>query len=52
MVKSRIITFCLTCVAFASLLNAQNNIAEEVAWVVGDQPIWKSEIEEMYQQMQ
>lgn len=26
----------------------QNNIAEEVAWVIGDQPIWKSEIEEQY----
>lgn len=30
---------------------AQNNIVEEVAWVVGDQPIYKSEIEEAYQQM-
>lgn len=30
---------------------AQNNIAEEVAWVIGDQPIWKSEIEEAYQQL-
>ena len=30
----------------------QNNIAEEVAWVVGDQPIWKSEIEEQYSNMQ
>lgn len=29
-----------------------NNVAEEVAWMIGDQPIWKSEIEEMYQQMQ
>lgn len=28
-----------------------DNIAEEVAWVVGDQPIWKSEIEEAYQNM-
>ncbi|MDE6378521.1 MAG: peptidylprolyl isomerase, partial [Duncaniella sp.] len=28
-----------------------DNSAEEVAWVVGDQPIWKSEIEEAYQQM-
>lgn len=28
-----------------------DNIAEEVAWVVGDQPIWKSEIEEAYQTM-
>ncbi len=31
---------------------AQNNIAEEVAWVVGAQPIWKSEIEEQYNNMQ
>lgn len=31
---------------------AQNNIAEEVAWVVGDQLIYKSDVEEMYQQMQ
>lgn len=30
---------------------AQNNIIEEVAWVIGDQPIWKSEIEEAYQQL-
>lgn len=28
--------------------SAQNNVAEEVAWVVGDQPIWKSEIEAQY----
>lgn len=33
-------------------LNAQNNIVEEVAWVVGDEPIYKSEIEEQYMQMQ
>ena len=51
-VKTKILTFCLTCAAYASIATAQNNIAEEVAWVVGDQPIWKSEIEEMYQQMQ
>ncbi len=30
---------------------AQNNIIEEVAWVIGDQPILKSEIEEAYQQL-
>lgn len=30
---------------------AQNNVAEEIAWVVGDQPIWKSEIEEQYRNM-
>ena len=32
--------------------NAQSNIIEEVAWVVGDEPIFKSEIEEQYMQMQ
>lgn len=37
-------------VAFAG--QSQNNVAEEVAWVVGDQPIWKSEIEEQYNNMQ
>ena len=31
---------------------AQNNIAEEVAWVVGDEPIYKSQIEENYAQAQ
>ncbi|MDE6541430.1 MAG: peptidylprolyl isomerase, partial [Muribaculaceae bacterium] len=31
---------------------AQNNIAEEVAWVIGDDPIYKSEIERAYQEMQ
>ena len=40
----------LLCGAFNS--NAQNNIVEEVAWVVGDEPIFKSEIEEQYMQMQ
>lgn len=33
--------------AFAAI----DNSAEEVAWVVGDQPIWKSAIEEAYQEM-
>lgn len=34
-----------------ALAKGNNNIAEEVAWMVGDQPIYKSEIEEQYQQM-
>jgi peptidyl-prolyl cis-trans isomerase SurA len=29
---------------------AQNNVAEEVAWVIGDEPIFKSDIEDQYQQ--
>jgi len=36
----------------ALVASAQNNVAEEVAWVVGDEPIWKSEIEEQYNNMQ
>mgnify|MGYP002068359470 FL=1 len=40
----------LAAVALAALA-ANNNIVEEVAWMVGDQPIYKSEIEEAYQQM-
>lgn len=38
--------------AYATSLSAQNNIAEEVAWVIGDEPIYKSEIEQAYQEMQ
>ncbi len=33
-------------------LAAQNNIAEEVAWMIGDTPIYKSEIEQTYQEYQ
>ncbi len=47
----RLLTSAL-CAFVALSLAAQNNIAEEVAWVVGDQPIWKSEIEEQYNNMQ
>lgn len=48
---SRLITSTLCAIAALSL-TAQNNVAEEVAWVVGDQPIWKSEIEEQYNNLQ
>jgi peptidyl-prolyl cis-trans isomerase SurA len=34
----------------ALAMGAQNNVAEEVAWVIGDEPIFKSDIEEQYQQ--
>lgn len=39
----------LACSAFAF---AQNNIIEEVAWIIGDEPIYKSEIEQAYQDAQ
>lgn len=51
MILKRIITGALF--SFIGLMSvAQNNIAEEVAWVIGDQPIWKSEIEELYRRSQ
>lgn len=42
----------MTLAAVAAVNNTvNNNVVEEVAWMVGDQPIYKSEIEEAYQQM-
>ena len=38
--------------AAGMMVFAQSNVVEEVAWVIGDQPIWKSEIEEQYNNMQ
>ncbi|MDE6702585.1 MAG: peptidylprolyl isomerase [Muribaculaceae bacterium] len=39
----------LSAIAVTMTVSAQNNIAEEVAWVIGDEPIYKSEIEKTYQ---
>ena len=50
-IKRKAILGSFAALALAALAQ-NNNIAEEVAWMIGDQPIWKSEIEELYQQMQ
>lgn len=47
--KIKTILFSLMAIMALSV-SAQNNVAEEVAWVVGDEPIFKSDIEEQYQQ--
>lgn len=59
MTKKRIIpALCLVAVLAAaaattvSTLARENNVIDEVAWVVGDEPIFKSDIEEMYEQIQ
>ena len=50
--KLRTLILTVSATALASLAwAAVDNVAEEVAWVVGDQPIWKSDIEDMYQQL-
>ena len=41
----------LASMSAAYAVAAVDNVVEEVAWVVGDTPIWKSEIEETYQNM-
>lgn len=35
----------------AAAAGPQQNSAEEVAWIIGDEPIWRSEIEDAYSQM-
>ena len=37
--------------AVCALAQPSRNVIDEVAWVVGDEPIFRSEIEELYQQM-
>ncbi len=47
---NRLTILCASAVVSVAAM-AQNNIAEEVVWWIGDQPIYKSEVEEMYQNM-
>ena len=50
--KLRLLTIGLFITAMGYLMTAQNNIAEEVAWIVCDEAIFKSDIEEQYLQLQ
>lgn len=50
--KLKHIALCAAGASLALYAAAQNNIAEEVAWVIGDDPIYKSDIEHAYQEMQ
>ncbi|MCM1020681.1 MAG: peptidylprolyl isomerase [Muribaculum sp.] len=45
------ITAAAATAALAFAATAQNNIVEEVVWWIGDQPIYKSDVEEAYQNM-
>lgn len=51
MKKSSIITGIALCVAFGLMAVPPGNVIEEVAWLIGDEPIYKSEIEQQYQDM-
>ncbi len=50
-IKSLLIAAVATTIGVMVFAKGNNNIVEEVAWMVGDQPIYKSDIEEQYQQM-
>lgn len=48
-IRSIIAGTAVAAVAVAAL--ARDNVAEEVAWIIGDSPIYKSEIEQTYQDL-
>ena len=50
-IKPLILASVTAVVSLVVMAKSNNNIVEEVAWMVGDQPIYKSDIEEQYQQM-
>ena len=50
-IKNIFLPVILVLVGAAYAVAGVDNVAEEVTWVVGDLPIWKSEIEEAYQNM-
>ena len=50
--KAKYLLVSAAVAAVAAITVAQNNVAEEVAWTIGDDPIYKSEIEQTYRDMQ
>ncbi len=52
MMKNKIIGIGVAMFCVVMSMAQSNNVIDEVAWVVGDEPIYKSDIEAMYSQMQ
>ena len=50
--KNKIIGISVAMFCVVMSMAQSNNVIDEVAWVVGDEPIYKSDIEAMYSQMQ
>lgn len=50
--KNKIIGIGVAMLCVVMSMAQSNNVIDEVAWVVGDEPIYKSDIEAMYSQMQ
>ena len=49
MKKKSIIAAVALSLGLALFADNKNNVIEEVAWMIGDEPIYKSEIEKAYQ---
>ena len=50
--KLKTILASAACATAIVAMAQNNNIIEEVAWIIGDEPIYKSEIEQAYQDAQ
>lgn len=46
-----ILTAAAGIAALTTLASPKRNVVDEVAWVVGDEPIYRSDVEDMYSQM-
>lgn len=51
MKKKIILAASILTIAAAFITKAADNVIEEVAWMIGDEPIYKSDIEKAYQEM-
>ena len=51
MKKKSIIAALALSLGLALFADNKNNVIEEVAWMIGDEPIYKSEIEKTYQEL-
>lgn len=51
MKKKSIIAAIALSLGLALFADNKNNVVEEVAWMIGDEPIYKSEIEKTYQEL-
>lgn len=49
--KSLLYFGALAVAGAVSATGPQDNVAEEVVWMIGDQPIWRSEVESSWQEM-
>lgn len=50
-IRTLVYTIALALAGVVSATGPQDNVVEEVVWMIGDQPIWRSEVESSWQEM-